>query len=60
MAPILQKRTTSHFVNFTPQAENFDEDAFPAWRDKVGNKYLALNPLTKEGQQEIPKMLKSI
>ena len=48
--PILQKQTTKHFVNFTPNAKNFNEGAFPAWREHVGNKYLALNPLTKEGK----------
>ena len=56
MPPILQKPTTSHFVYFTPQTENFDENAFPNWRDRVGNKYLALNPLTKNGQQEIAQL----
>ena len=55
MPPILQKRTTKHFVNFTPKAENFDEDAFPKWREEVGNKYLALNPLTREGQKEVAR-----
>ena len=60
MPPILQKQTTSHFVNFTPQSESFDEDAFPKWRKKVGNKYLALNPLTKEGQQNIAKFNKLV
>ncbi len=55
MPPILQKRTTKHFVNFTPKVEDFDEDAFPKWREEVGNKYLALNPLTKEGQQQVAK-----
>ena len=55
MPPILQKRTTKHFVNFTPKAEDFDENAFPKWREHVGNKYLALNPLTKAGQKEVAK-----
>ena len=58
MPPILQKPTTSHFVNFTPQTENFDKNAFPNWRDQVGNNYLALDPLTKEGQQEIARLNK--
>ena len=54
--PILENPLTSHFVNFTPQPKNFNKTAFPEWRDRIGNKYLALNPLTKNGQEEIARM----
>ena len=54
--PILEKQLTSHFVNFTPQAENFNRNAFPEWRRTIGDKYLAINPLTKKGQKEIASL----
>ena len=56
--PILEKKPTSHFVNFTPQAENFNRNAFPEWRRTIGDKYLAINPLTEKGQKEIASLNK--
>ena len=54
--PILEKKPTSHFVNFTPQAENFNREAFPEWRTTIGDEYLAINPLTKKGQKKIASL----
>ena len=48
--PILEKKPTSHFVNFTPQAKNFNREAFPEWRTTIGDEYLAINPFTKKGK----------